>query len=317
MQGRQEMDCRENRLSLGDLELCWFEWGRPGQGRPGQGHPGQGRPEERDPGEKTILLVHATGFHARCWDRTVSYLGDRHVIALDMRGHGRSDKCPPYTWDVFGTDLAAFTEALDLHNVVGVGHSMGGHSVVQAAASQTDRFSSLLLVDPVILAPDFYTAAIPEHHRWLDESGQHPVARRRNHFDDAEAMMENFRGRGSYGLWQEEVLRDYCRWGLVPAPEGSGYVLACPPEVEAAIYMGSAGTDIYEAIGNIAIPVGVMRARGRESDRGEMDFSRSPTWDQLAARFPQGVDLYHPELTHFMPMQAPELVARYIREFST
>jgi len=43
-----------------------------------------------------------------------------------------------------------------------------------------------------------------------------------------------------------------------------------------------------------------------------MDFSKSPTWPQLADGFPAGRDVYLPELSHFMPMQAPELVANYI-----
>jgi hypothetical protein len=45
-----------------------------------------------------------------------------------------------------------------------------------------------------------------------------------------------------------------------------------------------------------------------------MDFAASPTWPKLAAQFARGRDVYLPELTHFIPMQAPDLVARYILE---
>ena len=145
---------------MNGVNLCWFEWG----------------PEFRQSG--TTLLVHATGFHARCWDQTVAHLGDRHVIAVDMRGHGRSDKKPPYTWDVFGSDLAGLIKALDLSHIVGAGHSMGGHSLCQAVAAQQSRFSRLVLVDPVILSPQAYAMFEPT-------SGEsHPVSRRRNLFDD-------------------------------------------------------------------------------------------------------------------------------------
>ena len=42
--------------------------------------------------------MHAAGFHARVWDATVSLVRDAvpdsHMLALDMRGHGRSGNTP-------------------------------------------------------------------------------------------------------------------------------------------------------------------------------------------------------------------------------
>lgn len=286
--------CSENYIEVNGVRLCWFEW----------------EPEHRSDG--TTLFVHATGFHARCWNQTVKRLPDRHVIAVDMRGHGRSDKSGPFSWDVFGADVTEFVEALNLEKITGVGHSMGGHSVVQAAARHPARFEKLVLVDPVILSPEIYRQSASLHDAWLSESGEHPVARRRNHFDDARAMFDNLAGRGGYAAWQDEVLHDYCQYGLLPNPDGEGCVLACPPRVEAAIYMGSSGTDIYDQIETIDLPVTVLRARQREADRGEMDFSKSPTWEGLAERFQNGTDVYLPEMTHFIPMQDPQLVADYI-----
>ena len=59
----------------------------------------------------------------------------------------------------------------------------------------------------------------------------------------------------------------------------------------------------------------LLRARGRDPDQHEiMDFSTSPTWSEVASQFKLGRGGYLPQLTHFMPMQAPDLVAGYIRE---
>jgi pimeloyl-ACP methyl ester carboxylesterase len=44
-----------------------------------------------------------------------------------------------------------------------------------------------------------------------------------------------------------------------------------------------------------------------------MDFSASPTWDKVAAQFPNGRDVSLPHLSHFIPMQDPALVARFIQ----
>ena len=288
------MSCSENYVSVNGTNLCWFEWGS----------------QYKD--EETVLLVHATGFHARCWNQIVNHLGRKHVIAIDMRGHGRSDNTPPFDWLTFGVDLIDFVSALGLNNIVGVGHSMGGHAICQAAAKEQSRFYRLLLVDPVIMSPEAYSQHKSIHTAWLNDTGEHPVARRKNFFADAELMFANFHGRSSFAVWREDVLRDYCEYGLVPDSEGDGYVLACPPEVEASIYMGSSGTDIFAQISHIDLPVTVLRAKPRDPESETMDFTSSPTWEELANQFKIGTDVYLPEFTHFLPMQDPELVARYI-----
>ena len=281
---------REQRVTVRGVDLAYFEWGSPA---------GQ-----------TVLMLHATGFHARCWDGVVRSLGDGyHIIAMDQRGHGRSAKRGSYEWSEFGADAAAFVDELDLDAVVGVGHSMGGHAITQAASQRPNRFRALLLVDPVILDPDAYAEfpmfASPEAH---------PVARRRNRWRSTEEMYDRFADRHPFNLWDPAVLLDYCRFGLLP--DGDGFVLACPPRVEASIYQGSAGRDIGDAIGTLPHPVAVLRARGRDPgarNTGTMDFARSPTWPGLAAAFPNGRDIHHPELSHFIPMQRPDLVADQIR----
>ena len=278
-----------HRLAVGDVELAYFEWHGEGDG-------------------PTVLMVHATGFHARCWDGVIRALGGRRILALDMRGHGRSEKKPPYDWRQFGIDLAAFADALELDGAVGVGHSMGGHCLVQAAAAHPDRFSRLVLVDPVILDPQSY-GSLPS----FASAEDHPVSRRRDRWPSADAMVERFKDRHPFKLWDPAVLADYCRYGLNPAPDGDGFVLGCPPLVEASIYLGSAGRDIAHLFAEVAQPTAVLRARRKAERDGAMDFSQSPTWEGLAAALPNGRDVYLPQLTHFIPMQRPDLVAAHIR----
>ena len=98
----------EHAAVLNGVSLHWFEWGAPGP-------------------EPSIVLIHATGFHARCWDQVVKALPGRHVLALDLRGHGRSGKTPPFSWDSYGNDLVAWAEHLGLAGAIAAGHSMGGY----------------------------------------------------------------------------------------------------------------------------------------------------------------------------------------------
>lgn len=282
----------ERRVAVNGISLALFEWGREFRGR-----------------GDAILLAHATGFHARCWDRVVQRLGDRHVIAVDQRGHGRSDKVRPVRWADYGRDLAELARALDVRDVVGVGHSMGGHAITQAAAAERERFRRLVLIDPVIGAPEFYSAGATA--RWGGDT--HPTAKRRNFWSSPEEMIERFQGRPPFDAWDREVLRDYCRHGLLPAPDAEGFVLACPPDIEADIYSTSyENAGVFDSVRALEIPVLVIRVMAPPPNRGAMDFRYSPTWPGLAKEFRHGREIHLPERTHFLPMEDPALTASYI-----
>lgn len=253
-----------------------------------------------------VLLAHATGFHARTWDAVARRLPGRRLHALDLRGHGRSvPSGEPYTWDRFGADVAAVVDALDLRDVVAVGHSMGGHSVAWAAAAAPHRFAALLLVDPTISRPR------PGGHQPGGMASA--VARRRNTWGSPGEMVERFRDRFPYSVWQPEVLDDYARWGLVPDPAGEGLVLACPPAVEAAIYQVGP-TDLYPVLPTIEVPVRVLRARQPEPGVETPPFATSPTDPDLAAVFPRGDDVLLGDRSHFIPMEAPDVVAAHVED---
>jgi lipase len=261
----------------------------------------------------TFFLAHATGFHARCWDRVVARLGARHVIAVDQRGHGRSDKPLPVHWQDFGQDLTELIRVLELTNVVGVGHSMGGHAITQAAAAAPERFQRLVLIDPVIVSPEEYAAG----RVGVGSDWQHPTARRRNRWASPDEMFERFKDRPPFSAWDRDVLRDYCEYGLLPDPSGDGFVLACPPEFEAAVYMAARGNAaVYDSVRALDVPVLLVRVMEPPPDRDWMDFRYSPTWPGLIDHFRHGRELHLPDETHFLPMEKPELAGQLILEGS-
>ncbi|MCY3859655.1 MAG: alpha/beta hydrolase [Gammaproteobacteria bacterium] len=281
----------EHRIPLENTELCYFEWSGTD--------------------DSLVLLLHATGFHARCWDKTVAELPEScRVIAVDLRGHGRSSKTGPFGWFDFGKDVVNFIDALELKNIVTAGHSMGGHCALYASSLRTERFKSLVLVDPVVLSPEQYAEQIPTN--FASESGEHPIARRRAQWQSPDEMFEAFKDRHPFSLWQLNILRDYCHYGLLHTPDG--YELACPPRIEAQIYMGTGQRDLKNLLHNVTCPTVVMRAKQRIGPRETMDFSNSPTWPGLAHALPNARDIYLPDLSHFIPMQRPDLVADEIRD---
>ncbi|PSJ40621.1 alpha/beta fold hydrolase [Allosphingosinicella deserti] len=100
-----------------------------------------------------ILFSHGWPLSADAWDNQMLFFGERgyRVIAHDRRSHGRSSQ----TWDGndmdhYADDLAELIEALDLRDVVLVGHSTGGGEIVHYIGRHgTDRVARVVLVGAV------------------------------------------------------------------------------------------------------------------------------------------------------------------------
>jgi non-heme chloroperoxidase len=105
---------------------------------------GQGQP---------VVFSHGWPLSADAWDDQMLFLGERgyRVIAHDRRGHGRSSQ--PWNGndlDTYADDLAALAEALDLRNVVHVGHSTGGGEVARYIARHgTRRVAKAVLIGAI------------------------------------------------------------------------------------------------------------------------------------------------------------------------
>jgi pimeloyl-ACP methyl ester carboxylesterase len=285
-----QVQARSFSLQLDDISLQITEW-------PGSGDP--------------VLLLHATGFHSRCWNQIARRLPGVHLYAVDLRFHGGSGRHGEVDWGIMAHDIEQVLRALDLTRVVGVGHSIGGHLIARAAAMQLPRFKQLLLIDPVILPREAYARRFPPGQA-IDPAAS-PVSRRKNRWQDAQEMYQRFSQRPPFDCWQDEVLRDYCDYALMEVPGESAYQLACDPLHEAAIYMSQRGNDaIYDMLPALRLPVTVLRAAPKEG--AGFDLSKSPTWPGLAAALPNAREFYFPEMSHFIPMEDPELVATMIRE---
>jgi pimeloyl-ACP methyl ester carboxylesterase len=281
-----------HKIRVNGVELAYFERGAPRSDRP------------------TLLFVHCTGYHARVWDRIIESFAGYHVLALEQRGHGRSEKRRIEHWRVFGEDMSAFVRTLELARIIGIGHSMGGHSMVDAAA-KSGAFEGLVVIDPVIGAPDSYLDPQPVA---AFEGGVHPAAKRKNSFSSPQDMAERLLQKGAYGHFERRMLDDYCKHGLVQTEAGD-YQLACPPEVEASVYMAARSNGaIYDSVRSLDIPVLVLRAQLPPADRTAMDFAWSPTWPELVNEFKHGREIHYADCTHFIPMQIPDEVVRVLQQ---
>ena len=100
-----------------------------------------------------VVFSHGWPLNADAWEDQMLFLASRgyRCIAHDRRGHGRSSQ----PWDgnemnTYADDLAALIEALDLRNVVLVGHSTGGGEVTRYVGRHgTKRVAKVVLVGAI------------------------------------------------------------------------------------------------------------------------------------------------------------------------
>jgi pimeloyl-ACP methyl ester carboxylesterase len=96
-----------------------------------------------------VVLVHSFAGSSGHWAGQLAHLRPaRRAVALDLRGHGRSQAPPPggYTVDGLAADIGAVADGLGLKRFVLVGHSMGGVAAAAYAGAHPDRVAGLVLV---------------------------------------------------------------------------------------------------------------------------------------------------------------------------
>jgi pimeloyl-ACP methyl ester carboxylesterase len=105
-----------------------------------------------------IVLVHGWGASVYSYRGSIPVLADAgsRVIAVDLPGHGLSDKPPEleqYTREGMTGAIAAVLDALDVRDAVVVGVSMGGVIAANLAIGHHPRVDRVALFDPVGFAP--------------------------------------------------------------------------------------------------------------------------------------------------------------------
>jgi len=100
-------------------------------------------------GTPVVVFLHSFGGSTQQWAAQLAHVRQtRRAIAIDLRGHGRSDARAngDYAVDSLASDVAAVADELDLQRFVLVGHSMGGAAASAYAGKHGDRLAGLVLV---------------------------------------------------------------------------------------------------------------------------------------------------------------------------
>lgn len=126
-------------------------------------------------GVPPIVLVHGLSSYMGFWEYQVPVLSqDRRVLALDLPGYGASGRPDaPYTPPWYADVVVAWLDALQVDEVVLVGHSMGGQVAMTLALDHPQRVDRLVLAAPAGIETFDSGAADWMKAYWHEERATH------------------------------------------------------------------------------------------------------------------------------------------------
>ena len=178
---------------------------------------------EEEGSGRPVVFLHGVWMSGRFFAKQLGPVGMRHrAIALDFRGHGRSEKVQSgHTIPEYAADVRAFLEALGLRDAVLVGWSMGAFVIFEYVKQfGTDGLAGTVVVDESASDygwPDWPHGMItPEMLRDLNEGVQ----------TDREALIRHFIPL----MFKDEVKPDDVEWmaaemALPPAGVASAIIV--------------------------------------------------------------------------------------------
>ena len=253
---------------------------------------------------KPLVMIPGWSQTAAQFRDQISGLSDRYrVIAIDMRGHGESDK-PNHGYRIqrLSEDVHEFLTANGLTNVTIAGHSMGC-SVIWAYWEQygKDRLAKLILIDqmPMITAnPAWSDKEKEDAGAILDKESLYSVT-------NALAGPEGVKTTEGFitGMFTKQYPREEVAWVIQRN-------LKMPREYAARLLYDHATNDWRDVIPLIDIPTLVVG--GKASLVGW----KSQVW--IGSQIPGArVEIFEENEggNHFMFMENPEKFNRIVKEF--
>ncbi|MEZ5180786.1 MAG: alpha/beta hydrolase [Acidimicrobiales bacterium] len=105
--------------------------------------------------------MHGGAAHAHWWTHIAAPFSRQfRVVALDLSGHGDSDRREAYSLERWADEVMAVADdaGIDGPPVV-VGHSMGGFVTIATAAMHSDRLAGVIVLDSPVAEPDHEVGA--------------------------------------------------------------------------------------------------------------------------------------------------------------
>jgi pimeloyl-ACP methyl ester carboxylesterase len=225
-----------------------------------------------------VVLFHGLAGYAGEWRMTADGLAGRRVIALDGRGHGRSERHPhDVSIAAHAADAAFVIEQLELGEVVAIGQSLGALTAITLAATRPELVKAMVVVDADPAAGSARTVADVEAslRRW-------PVP-----FPSVLAAAQYFGGSpGSAAAWANGLER-----------RDDGWWPRFDFDVMTQTLQEALGRDYWTEWEQIRCPVLVLRA-----ENGDVS---EATAEEMTERLPTARTIEIPGAGHDLHLDSP------------
>jgi len=244
---------------------------------------------EQGSGDEAIVFVHGMAGSSGNWRQALERLPkEYHAYALDLRGHGQSEKPGSYQLAQFAEDIYDFSRELGIGRFTYVGHSMGGKIGYRFALDYPEVLKALVLVapsmPPVILPPDQLAAMTDQV---------------KSAFVSAEGAAVFLKQAAN--LHSEDILKEVVSDAIVAGPA-----------VISEEFISFMSTDLEPQLGGIRVPTLIL-AGGK--DTIPLDMQRRAADGIKGCRFEEWQDN-----GHFIPQESPQkfvdLLTTFIKDVS-
>jgi len=233
-------------------------------------------------GSPPLLFIHGWCCDRTHWREQVVAFQDRHwTVAVDLRGHGESDK-PDQDYGIAGfvDDVAWLCREIGLEKPIVVGHSMGGVIGMNLARKHPELVRALVMVDsPAVPLPDALQSTADAVFAGLKSPAYVDIAK-------------DFVGTFMFREDSDAELKAAIIEGMAAAPQR---------------LMWTALSDTLSpqniVPGTIPVPTLFVRATTQISSA-----------DDISSRYP-GVEVKDIDAAHFLQMENPEAFNDVLRQF--
>ncbi|MDW9358582.1 alpha/beta fold hydrolase [Sinorhizobium meliloti] len=238
---------------------------------------------------ETLILIHGVGMRLEAWAPQIEAFAKTHrVFALDMPGHGASEKIPAgSTVRDYVAWFGCFLEDLSIARASIAGHSMGALISGGAVATFSDRITRVAYLNGVYRRDAAAKAAVLARAEAIRKNGV-----------DAEGPLERWFGEDPESQRARELTRT---WLEMVDPEG--YAIAY------AAFAG--GDEIYaDCWPSVECPALFLTGSGDPNSTPEMA-------KQMASVTPKGWARIVDGHRHMVNLTAPEIVNTLMSEWLT
>ncbi|HEY2723332.1 MAG TPA: alpha/beta hydrolase [Pseudonocardiaceae bacterium] len=276
-----------------------------------------------------VLLLHGANRTLLDWEPVRPHLPGLRLVAMDLRGHGRSD--PPadddYDWAGHFADVDAVLAAFDLRAPYLVGHSLGGTVAVRYAAA----YGAAGVVDLDGFGggvPSLYPglSAAEVKRRRADQLAMYrqPAVGDRVDAAGAGALVTQARALADAFGWDRELAEAGARRAQVPDGDGR-FALRPALRVLPALMAPLEGWDMFAELRSLTTPALVVQG-GRIPPLDQLPAEQRELTEALFSGISREIDALRvadgpvaavrlDDAAHMVHLDAPHAVAALVRDF--